>query len=383
VPKSSLRLAARALRDALLSFDPSLCSGEDCAALAEELASTENACAAARARAALRAASCGAHKDKGFADGTDWLARASGTSSGQAREAMETAKAVEDLPRTRAAMEEGELSLGQAQEIARTEKECPGSETEMLDLAKRESLRTLRERGRKRRQEAIDPDELHDRQRRARRFRHWRDDLGMVTFTGALPPEVGIPIVNRLDAETDRIRRPAASRDESREAHAADALVKLLTETGRGKSHSADLVIVCDLRAYRRGHAHPGEPCHILGGGPVSVSLVRDLSADAFLKAALHDGVRIDTVVHFGRHVKAELRTALELGAPPDFDGVSCVQCDRRHGLQWDHVDPRANRGPTSYENLQPLCWPHHQEKTERDRTAGLLGRAPPGTGLP
>jgi hypothetical protein len=385
VPASPLVSAARALRQALGGFEPGLYSGQDCAAVVEELAATEKACAAARARAALRAAGCGAHREKGFADGPDWLARASGTSSVEARAAMETAKAVEDMPHTRAALEEGELSLGQAQEIARTEAECPGSEAEMVELAKRESLKTLKEQARKRRHQAIDPERLHDAQQKARRFRHWRDDLGMVAFAGALPPEVGVPLVNRLDAEADRMRRLARSegRSEAREAHAADALVKLLAGTGTGRANSADLVVVCDLAAYRRGYAHPGEPCHIVGGGPVPVSLVRELSRDAFLKAVLHDGVRIDTVAHFGRHLKAELRTALELGSPPDFDDVSCVQCDRRYGLQWDHVDPRAHRGPTSYDNLQPLCWPHHQEKTERDRKAGLLwgdgnGQEPP-----
>ena len=376
MPASSVVSAARVLRQALGGFEAGLYSGQDCAAVVEELACTEKACAAARARAAVRAAGCGAHKDKGSAEPADWLARASGSSSAEARSAMETARAVEDMPHTRAAMGEGELSLGQAHEIARTEAECPGSEAEMVELAKRESLKTLKEQARKRRHQAIDPDKLHDAQQKARRFRHWRDDLGMVAFAGALPPEVGIPLVNRLDAEADRLRRRARSegRSEPREAHAADALVKLLSGTGTGKASSADLVVVCDLAAYRRGHAHPGEPCHILGGGPVPVSLVRELSGDAFLKAVLHDGVRIDTVAHLGRHLKAELRTALELGAPPDFDGVSCLQCDRRYGLQWDHVDPRANRGPTSYDNLQPLCWPHHQEKTERDRKAGLLG---------
>ena len=35
---------------------------------------------------------------------------------------------------------------------------------------------------------------------------------------------------------------------------------------------------------------------------------------DAFIKAVTHDGVRIGTVAHFGRHIPAELRTALELG---------------------------------------------------------------------
>jgi hypothetical protein len=67
--------------------------------------------------------------------------------------------------------------------------------------------------------------------------------------------------------------------------------------------------------------------------------------------------------------------TALELGAPPDFDGVVCtgIGCDRTYHLQWDHDDPVANGGMTSFENLKPLCPPDHFAKTERDRKAGLL----------
>ena len=145
----------------------------------------------------------------------------------------------------------------------------------------------------------------------------------------------------------------------------------------------AELVLVCDTNAYRRGHAHAGEVCHVRGGGPVPVERVRELSEDAFIKAVLHDGVRIGTVKHFGRHISAELRTALELGAPPGFDGALCAEpeCGRRYGLEWDHVDPVAHGGPTSYQNLQPRCWPHHRDKTERDRAAGLFARGPTGPG--
>jgi 5-methylcytosine-specific restriction endonuclease McrA len=93
------------------------------------------------------------------------------------------------------------------------------------------------------------------------------------------------------------------------------------------------------------------------------------------LKVVLHDGVAIHTVAHLGRRRPVHLKTALELGGPPDFDGVHCAEsgCDRTYHLQWDHKDPRANGGETSFENMQPLCPPHHVEKTERDRKAGLL----------
>jgi hypothetical protein len=203
----------------------------------------------------------------------------------------------------------------------------------------------------------------------------------MVQIRGAILPEIGIPFLNRLDAETDRLRRQAKAegRDlEARGAYAHDAFAAMLDGAGKGKARSADMVIVCDLRAYRRGHAHGGEPCHIVGGGPVPVSQAKELAKDAFLKVVLHDGVDIATVCHLGRHISAELRTALELGAPPDFDGVTCgvEGCGRRYGLQWDHVDPVANQGPTSYKNLKPKCWPHHQEKTAQDRRAGLLDGA-------
>ena len=380
---------APALRDALRALDVERLSGEQCAALVRDLAVTEKACAAARVRAAARAAASGSHRARGFRDAADWLATTMGSSPGEAKAALETAEAVERCPETREALANGELSVAQAREITRTEAEQPGSEAELLALARRSTLGALRDEARRRRFAAADPDELRARQHRAREFRHWQDDLGMVRGRFALPPEVGLPFVNRLDAETDRIRRHAKgteTAEEPRDAHAADAFATVIAGGGKGRARSTDLVIVCDVRAWRRGHAHAGEPCHLLGGTPIPVPVARELAADAFLKAVLHDGKRIDTVVHYGRHIPAEVRTALELGAPPGFDGAACVEdgCGRRHGLEWDHVDPVANGGPTAFANLEARCWPHHHDKTERDRAAGLLrGGGPPGRDPP
>src|SRR2546428_14190975 len=141
--------------------------------------------------------------------------------------------------------------------------------------------------------------------RAAREFKSWKDELGMIRFRGALPPDVGVPFINRLDKETDRQWRAARreGRREARSVLAADAFVKLTSaaaaEAGRSKARSADLVLVCDLNAYRRGHAHEGEACHIVGGGPIPVSVARELEKDAFLKVVLHDGVNVHTVAHF------------------------------------------------------------------------------------
>lgn len=385
----------RAFRAALVDFRPEVYSGEDCAVLVEELATAEKVCTAARVRAAARAGSAGVHRERGFADVSDWLARASGSSAGSAKAALDTAAALERQPEVKTALEAGELSLAQAQELMRTEAACPGSAAGLLETAKHHSLKTLKEEARDRRVRAIDPEELHELQHAGRNFRLWRTRLGMIGFSGELPPEEGIPFSNRGEAETDRLWRKArqgANRErngvlgdgsagavaqERRAALAADAFVRLVETGGKGKARLADLVIVCDLQAYRRGHAHEGEPCHIVGGGPIPVPLARELGQDAFLKAVLHDGVKIDTIAHFGRKTPAVLRTALQLGAPPAFDGISCrhSNCDRQYHLQQDHLDPVANGGPTSYSNFQPLCWPHHQVKTDQDRKAGLLHR--------
>ena len=379
--------AAEALQALLRTVDPALLTGEAAVSLAGVLATTEKVCAAVRARVAVRAAACEAHRALGFADAADWLARLTGTSLAMAKSSLATASSLDPLPATRAAVDTGELSLAQAGEIVAAAAGSPGCEERLLAHARTHDLRSLQDEVRSERLAASDATELHRRRHAARSVRHWQDRDGMLHLHAALPPEVGLPFVHRLDAETDRIRREArrAGSTEPRDAHAADALVRMLEGNGRGRANRADVVFVVDLRAWRRGHAHAGEVSHVVGGGPLPVPVVRDLVEDAFVKAVVHDGVALRTVAHLGRHIPAELRTALDLGPLPELAGVSCTVpgCGRTSGLEWDHIQPNAARGPTSYDNLQPRCWPHHREKTERDRREGLIGPAPAAAGAP
>ncbi len=206
----------------------------------------------------------------------------------------------------------------------------------------------------------------------------------MVRFAGALPPETGLRLVRKVEVTALRQRRAARTGGGERErfeAHAADALAQLVTgavatDQG-GSSTQVELVLVCDLFAWRRGHTHPGEACHIIEGGPIPVGVAKELAKDAFLKVVLHDGVNIHTVKHFGRHLPAPLRTALDLGPVPAFTGRACADCGSRWGLEYDHINPLANQGPTQYDNLQARCYKDHHIKTERYRQAGLLGPGP------
>ncbi len=358
------------------SFDFALVSGQECAELAEGLARAALVIEAASVRGLARAIEQGARGDEGDASVLEWIARVRGTTANAVRRQLETVAEAEQRSDVRDAVANGEVSLAQAAEIM----SLPRHEAELLELARASGLRAVRDRARTRRCEDIPPEALHDRQRAAREFRHWRDELGMVRFRGALPPEIGVRFVNQIDREYDRQWRAARreQRDDTRQQLMSDAFVAVTQPSGEAQARRSqtDLVLVVDLNAYRRGHTHAGEVCHIVGGGPIPVSVARELGRDAFLKAVLHDGVAIHTVAHFGRYRPAHLETALRLGAPPEFDGIECSErgCERKYGLEFDHVDPCANGGPTSLANLRPECKPHHWNKTERDRTAGLLG---------
>ena len=93
---------------------------------------------------------------------------------------------------------------------------------------------------------------------------------------------MGVPFAKRMDAETDRVWRAArqASREATRVQCAADTFEQLVNGQGKRAGRAVDMVIVTDLRAYRRGHAPPGEVSHIVGGGPIPVSLARELAKD-------------------------------------------------------------------------------------------------------
>ncbi|MGH2755547.1 MAG: HNH endonuclease, partial [Actinomycetota bacterium] len=198
-----------------------------------------------------------------------------------------------------------------------------------------------------------------------------------------LVPHVGVPIVNRAEAEAARLYK-AARRDgkqEPFELHLADAYAKMLSGSSvKGSSRRPELVVLVSHEVVKRGwrDVRDGEVCKIPGVGPVSPSAARDISKDAFLNGVFYDGKDLRHFKRWTKNIPVEVQVALELGDPPGFDGVTCVDCGNRFRTEFDHDRPRSARGPTSNGNLKPRCWPCHQEKTKRDRKAGKLKAGEP-----
>lgn len=324
----------------------------------------------------------------------DTVARMSGTSVVKAREAVATAAVMEKSPELDTAVRKGAVSLDQAAEIARAEEAAPGSANGLLQVAATESFHVLKDRARKVKLEAEQHRDLAARQHAARRGRSYSDPLGMVHIHLELEPHVGAPIVARAEAEAQRLARvaKAASRagsggggsmtttsglsPEPFERHLADAYARMLAGgAGKGPAKRPELTILVSHSVAKRGwkDVEPGEMCKIPGLGPVAPQIAREIASDAFLNGVFFDGKDLRQFKRWSRDIPVEIRAALELGPPPDFDGVRCRDCGNHFRTEIDHVQPRVTRGPTSTTNLEPRCFPCHQAKTARDRRAGKL----------
>lgn len=143
----------------------------------------------------------------------------------------------------------------------------------------------------------------------------------------------------------------------------------------RKRRRRVDMLIRVDFAALRAGYVGKGEICEVAGVGPVSVAEAKAYLGEAALKFILTEGTDIKAVAHLGRHLPSPLRSALLWR----YRSCASPDCDRDLGLQVDHDWPYAKGGPTSIENLRPLCHQCHAEKTRRDYpngTAAMRGRS-------
>ncbi len=308
------------------------------------------------------------------------VARSLGVSVAEVRGAIDTAKRLDALPATDAAVRAGRLSAREAELIAGAATKNPAAEADLLRVAE-QGLVPLRDACVAARAAVEDPDARANRLHGKRAFRYWTDADGMWAGQFRYTPEIGGQLKAVIDAQVQRIfrhRKPGTDH-ESNDAYAADAVAGFILDAASTRpdanaatlpaaSHprlpaqglDVQLHILIDHGALARGGTADGEICEIPGVGPVDVTWVEALIGSAFLTAVIRNGKDILTVAHLGRHVPAEVMTALVVdGRECDIDG-----CNHRGYLERDHRHDHAQGGPTSYANLGWLCYRHHRLKT-------------------
>ena len=312
-------------------------------------------------------------------DNASEVAAVTGTSMGKAKETVATGKVLAQSPELNLAMQQGAVSLDQAVEIARAEESAPGSAAGLVAVSQDAPFHVLREKARKAKLEAEQHVGLGVRQRAARRARNYSDELGMVNILLTFEPHIGTPIVARGEAEAQRLSMEARRRGEQEpfERYLADAYAKMLAYPGtvKGRARRPEVVVLVGHEVAKRGwtDVREGEVCKIPGVGPIAPETAREIAKDAFINGVIYDGKDLREFKRWTKHIPVEVQVALELGEPPEFDGVACVDCGNRFKTEFDHLEPRAALGPTSNSNLSPRCWPCHQSKTQRDRKSGKL----------
>jgi hypothetical protein len=150
-------------------------------------------------------------QDTGFGSTAEWLAWRIGIKAGAARERLRTALALQDLPRTSEAMEQGEVSFAKVRALTRVA--TAENEGVLLELARAGSAANLERvvRGWKQldRRSEVTAEQMRYR---SRRFSAWVDEDGMVVVRGRLDPEAGAVLMRAVEAASDALYREERDR---------------------------------------------------------------------------------------------------------------------------------------------------------------------------
>ncbi len=371
---ASLDTARTTLNSIAREFDAAALSPEAAVRVVDQLAAIRRVVDGMLGKVARRVADT--TPDNGCAS----VARILGVGTGEARTAVETATKLEQLPATDAAVRAGRLSSKEAKLIADAATINPAAEESLLRAAG-QGLVTLQDACVDARAAVEDPKSRGERQHRERAFRSWTDRDGMWAGRFRYAPEIGGQLKAVIEQQVQRIFREhkAGTEHEPNDAYAADAVARFILDQpatkAPGTSRPASKVtvhVVVGHETLRSGELVPGEVCEIPGVGPVDVHWVRQQLGSAFLTAVIKKGKDIVTVAHLGRHVPAEVMTALLVrGRECDADG-----CNHRGYLERDHVHEHGRGGATALWNLCWLCYRHHRLKS----SGWLLGPPDPET---
>jgi hypothetical protein len=303
----------------------------------------------------------------GFVSASAWLADKNRTTFAAAKREVTMASALEEMPRTREALERGELSSAAAGMLVKAREAAEAAfeshESSLVAEARSLPLGALRTRVAAWVQK-VDPDGAEERAE----VRYARRQLsvfpavdGMVRINGDLDPESGSPVISALGAIVDRdtrgrvdTRTPAQRR--------ADAIAEIcsawLASSGRARvaGERPNLTVVVDIDVLQRRKAGR---CEIPDVGPITVETARRIACDASVSRVVVQGPseplelgRKTAVVPLGlrRAVAVRDRGCCFPGCdrPPSW-------CDAHHVRHW------ADGGETSLSNLVLLCRPHHR----------------------
>jgi hypothetical protein len=361
---SELRSAIEGLRSERLAALPNARIEDDFAELqrAAELIDSE------RLRRLAEIDRRGLYRRDGHLSAASWLASRFKMAWGIAKEQVRTARALEEMPETRRALQEGELSMSAVRVLVAARDADPDafrkSEVQLGEAACIHSMHDLRRvagywRQAVERHAALDGEE---KLREQRRLHASVTFLGMVRVDGTLDPETGETLLTALQAVLDAESRAGPEGDARTAAQRrADALGEVcrqwldLADRPTVAGEKPHVALTVDAEALRDGAGEPSELDHV---GPVDPAVARRVVCDASIRRIVMAGR--SEPLDVGRQTPvvspAMRRAVMVRDRHCRFPGCDRPHtwCDAHHVIYW------ADGGPTAVTNLILLCRRHH-----------------------
>ena len=310
----------------------------------------------------------------GHLSSASWLAGRFKMSWGHARDQVRMARALEDMPASRRALYEGELSMSAARLLVSAREADPTvfqkSERQLVDAAHIHSMQDLQRvaaywRQAVEREAALNGEE---KLRERRRLHASVSFMGMVRVDGDLDPETGETLLTALRAVLDAESRSGDGLDGRTSAQRpADALGEVCRQwldgvdrpvVGGERPH---VTVTVGSRSLRNGDGTTSEMDHV---GPVDPETTRRIACDASIRRVVMAGR--SEPLDVGRRtpvVSPGMRRAVIVrDRRCRFPGCDRPHpwCDAHHVVHW------ADGGPTALPNLILLCRRHHRMVHQR-----------------
>jgi hypothetical protein len=302
-----------------------------------------------------------------------WLVATYKLSWGAARERVRMARALQEMPKTRQAVDERQVSMSAVRVLVSARDADPQAfaacEHQLVEAARIHCINDLGRvvaywRQAVQREQALDDDE----QVRARRRLHASVTfLGTVRLDGELDPECGETVLSALGAVMDAEARTGGGEVRTPAQRRADALHQVC----RGYLDSSQrpavagerphVTLMVDAEVLRDGTGETAELDHV---GPVDTETARRLACDASITRVVMAGP--SEPLDVGRRtsvIPPGIRRAL-IVRDRRCRFPSCGRphrwCDGHHVVHWGHG------GPTAVPNLVLLCRRHHRMVHQR-----------------
>ena len=280
-----------------------------------------------------------------------------GFAAWKAHRAVEAARALRDLPRIRGALSRGELSFDKVLELCRFAK--PGDEEGLVAWARGVSVGEVRYRADRLRAASA----KEERKLQASRYVRWWHEEREFRLSAALPPADGAILVRALEEATREVPElPGEEAPVPVEARHADALVTLARAYLGGRERPVPSTVVVHARwdALTRGR----QGAHLAEGVALNPEVARRLACTSKIEVLFEgEGGRVLARAAPRRRPPAWMvRELLRRRPCCAFPG-----CGRRRYLEIHHLESFGRGGPTTLENLAPLCAFHHKLPHELD----------------